>query len=231
MRRMLLHIGVMAIAAAGVLAGAGCGGNAAKNVEPKELMARSADRMDRAQSFHFDLSHENGTTEIVRGLQMTTATGDVVGRDRLRLDVKAKAGPLNVAVGIIVLPDGSYITNPLTGRWEREQISIASFFDPAIGVTALMRAATEPRVAGQEKVNGVQTYRVEAKVDSGDLDLFAASAPAGSKVTARLWIGVDEPLVYRIEIDGPVNPGEASTILRRLDLTRFDEAIAITAPM
>lgn len=186
--------------------------------------------MDRVKSFHFALEHEKGTTQIVRNLQMVSATGDVVPPDRLRLDAKAKSGPLNIAIGIVTIPGHSYITNPLTGRWEEEQISVAAFFDPATGVTALMRAATEPRVTATEKLEGRETHRVEAFVDSGSMTLFTSTPVAGRKLKARAWVGVDDPVLVRVEIEGAVSAGEPADLLRRLTFSRFDEPIQIEAP-
>lgn len=230
-RRLPLLALLVSVLAGGVFASAcrGGGGDAPK-ADGADVLRRGAERMDRVKSFHFELEHEKGTTQIVRNLQMVSASGDVVPPDRLRLDAKAKSGPLNIAVGIIAIPGHSYITNPLTGRWEEEQISVAAFFDPAIGVTALMRAATEPRVTGAEKVEGRNTYRVEASVDSGSMTLFTSNPVAGRKLKARAWVGVDDPVLVRVEIEGAVTEGEPAALLRRLTLSKFDEPIQINAP-
>src|SRR5690606_5230802 len=117
------------------------------------VLDRSAARMEEVESFRFTLEHENGTTEIVRGLAMERAEGAVAGAESLQVDVRAKAGPLNVDVGIIILPDESWMTNPLTGRWEREDISIDQIFDPQTGVTSLMRSVTNAELDGETEVD------------------------------------------------------------------------------
>ena len=228
-RRVALSL-LLAVLAGGVLASACRSGGDASKVDGADVLRRGAERMDRVKSFHFDLTHEKGTTQIVRNLQMVSATGDVVPPDRLRLDAKAKSGPLNIAIGIVAIPGHSYITNPLSGRWEEEQISVAAFFDPATGVTALMRAATEPRVTATEKVDGRDTHRVEAFVDSGSMTLFASNPVAGRRLKARAWVGVDDPVLVRVEIEGAVSEGEPPGLVRRLTLSKFDEPIQIEAP-
>ncbi len=200
------------------------------DVDPAALMMTSAERMEAVESFHFVLTHEGGTAEIVRGLMMQSAEGDVAGPERMQMEVQARAGPLNVEVGIVVLPEASYITNPITGRWERETISLEGIFHPSEGAPALMRSVTAPRVVDAERLEGVDVYVVEADVDSGDLTFFAPAAEPGRTLTARAWIGVDDPLLYRAEIEGAVAPGEPEGLLRRLSLSRFDEDIEIVAP-
>ncbi len=228
--RAATALAALALAAAAALAA--CGDDDGVDVEgvaAAALLRSAAERTERAQSFHFVLEHENGSTQIVRGLEMERAEGDVAGTDRLSVEIKASLGPLNFEIAIIVIGDDAWITNPLTRRWEREQISISEVFDPASGVTGLMRAAADARVAGSDSVGGVSTYRVEATVDSGDVTLFGDPRP-GTELRATVWIGVDDPLVYRIELVGAVTAGEPDDLVRRITLSRFDEDIEIAPP-
>jgi len=212
---------------------AACGGGDSEDVsdvDAEALLQAAASRMDRVTSFHFKVDHENGVTPIVAGLGMTTAEGDVQGTDRMRIEVNARLAGTNVRVNLVILPDESYLSNPITGRWEQQDLDISQFFDPSNGVTALMRAVPDAKAVGRESIGGVDVYVLEASVDSGDLDLFVSQSQAGTPVTARVWIGVDDPLVYRVQVEGPLSPEEDDAIVRRLELSAFDEPIEITAP-
>lgn len=200
-----------------------------EEIDPVALLLAAADRTEQVTSFHFVLEHENGGTEIVRGILMQRAEGDVIGSDRLRAEIEASAGPLNLKVSVVILEDEAWITNPLTNRWEREEISIEQIFDPASGVTALMRGVSAPRLVGTESIDGVPSYRVEANVDSGAVQIFGA-APAGRTLQAVVWIGVDDPLVRRIEVRGALRAGEPDDLVRRVTLSRFDDEFEIVAP-
>ncbi len=226
-------LGVVASALV-ALALVGCGGGDGLDVDTSDvdvdaLLTSAADRMDAVESFRFDLDHENGTASIVRGLQMVRAEGDVEGADRMRLLVEAKAGPLNAELEMIVLPDEGWITNPLTGRWERETIDVASFFDPAEGVTGLMRSLDGGEVTGAQTIGGFDSYRVEATIASELLTLFG-DAREGEDIRLKAWIGIDDPLVHRIEAEGGIVSGEPDDLVRRLTLTDFDETFDIQAP-
>ena len=188
--------------------------------EAADLVAAAATRMEQVGSFHFELDHENGSTEIVRGIAMNRAVGDIVGVDRLQLTVEGSVGPLDFELGIIILPEQSWIQNPLTRRWEREDISVDELFDPASGVVALMRSAGAPAIEGRERVAGVETYRVTSEVESGELTIFPGAEP-GRIVPATAWIGVSDPLVYRLEVRGPIGDGEEDDIVRRLGPQRL----------
>ena len=220
--------------AALLLLAAGCGGGGGDEappdpVDPAALVAAAADRMEGVRGFHFRLEHERGATVIVRGIRMERAEGDVDGPERLRARLGGSIGPLGLEFGVVVLPGESWIQNPLTERWEREDISIASLFDPQAGIAALMRAAESPALAGSEEVGGVRTWRVESAYDSGDLAIFPSVEP-GHRVEVAAWIGADDPLVHRVEARGPIADGEDRDIVRRLELSRFGQDVDIAPP-
>jgi len=164
-----------------------CGDGSADldDMSASELLEASADRMEAVTSFAFALEHENGFTEIVRGLAMEVAEGEVAGPDRMAAELRARVGPINVSVGVIIHPEGAWITNPLTGQWEPEDVSISQLFDPATGVTSLMRDLGDVRITGTEVMGGTETRRLEGTVDSGALATLLPGVAAGREITAR----------------------------------------------
>ena len=231
-----MRLRALAVIAASVtvIALASCGGGDSldidtSGVDVEALLTTAADRMDAVESFRFDLEHDNGTASIVRGLEMVRAEGDVEGADRMRLLVEAKAGPLNAELEMIVLPGEGWITNPLTGRWEKETIDVASFFDPAEGVTGLMRSLDGGEITKARTINGFDTYQVEASIASELLTLFG-DAREGETIRLKAWIGIDDPLVHRVEAVGGIVSGEPDNLVRRLTLTDFDQTFDIQAP-
>ena len=198
-------------------------------VDPAVVVRESADRMEGVERFHFTLDHENGASEIVRGIMMVYAEGDFDGAERMRAEIEGALGPVKFETAVIVLPEGSWLQNPFDRSWEAEEISIEEFFDPQDGVAALMRKVTAPTVVGREEVGGVETYRIDVLADSGDLAIFPTAEP-GFEVRATLWIGVDDLLLYRVDVLGPISEDEAPDILRRLELSRFGEDVDIAPP-
>lgn len=197
--------------------------------DPGELMLAAADRMAGVERFHFVLEHEDGTSEIVQGIQMVRAEGDIAGEERLQAEIDGRLGTLAFETGIVVLPDQGWLRNPLTQRWQREEITVSALFDPQQGAVALMRTATATGLGERESIRGVDCWIVEASTDSGEL-VFFRNAASGFTVSARVWIGVDDPLVHRIELAGPISAGELETIVRRLELSNFGQDVDIVPP-
>ncbi len=214
------------------LVAASCGdrGVDLDGITPEELLEHSASRMESVESFAFRLEHENGFTSVVRGLAMETAEGQLAGRDRLSAELRARAGPIAVNVGLIVHPEGAWITNPLTGQWEPEALTIEQLFDPATGVTALMRDLADVRVIGTETLGGVATRQLEGTVDSGALATLLPGVAGGHPLTVRVWVGAEDPLVHRIDVLGAIEPADTPQTVRRLRLSRFDEPFQIEPP-
>lgn len=234
MRWLLAGLALLAL----ILAACG-GGNddssespdpSATPIDPAVLLERAAQRMEGVAAFRFELTHENGTSEIVRGIQMESAKGAVAGPDRLEVQIKGRFLALNIETGVVILPDQSWLLSPITGDWEREDVNIDAFFDPGEGVTALMRSIESAEVSGEDRIDGVDTVRLSTSIDAGVLTLFGDNTLVGEIVTAEVWIGEDDPLVYRIELRGPVLAGDDDDIERRLDLRDFDGAITIEPP-
>jgi hypothetical protein len=214
-----------------VLLLSGCGGGSEDtSADAAKLLTDAAARMERVQRFHYLLEHENGTTAIVSGVQMSRAEGDVDGPERMRATILGRVGTINLETGIVILGADSWFQNPLTRRWERQTISIDQVFDPQDGVVALMRRAQAPRVAGTDRIGDVEVRRVEATLDSADLTLLPGEPVPGKKVNVAAWIGRSDPLVHRIELRGAAAESEPADILRRITLTRFDEAVTIDPP-
>ena len=84
------------------LPGAACGGGGsddAAQVDAAKTLAEARAAVERATSFHFKLSHENGATPLpILNLGLVSAEGDVAIPDRLAADVQAKAATLNVSL-------------------------------------------------------------------------------------------------------------------------------------
>jgi hypothetical protein len=205
--------------------------------DPAVLAQQAADAMEAVNSLHFLLEHENGGTPIVLNLNMTRAEGDLVKPDRLRADVEAKAtqlGNANVNVKAVNVGDELMVTNPFNSRqWVTVpgDNRLASIFDPAAGTTAALRSVKNPRITGEETINGVKVWRIEGDVDAGELqEALSTVAEPGYTAKGTAWVGQEQPLVYRIRLEGPLGPKDPQNIVRKLDLSNFDENVSIELP-
>lgn len=201
---------------------------------PKQQLATAVDRMQALSSFHFLLTHENGASTISLGLQMTRADGDFQNPNRFRASVNATFGGIPVAVKVINVADATWMTNPLETGDHYQPLpngtQAAAILDPNKGILSAARNAQGARLAGAEQVRGVQTQIIEGQIDAAELSALATDAQAGHRVTAQIWIGKRDSLIYRIRLDGPLNDAEPKNIVRQLDVSQFNENVDIEPP-
>lgn len=191
---------------------------------PQELLASAADALEELTSFHFLLTHENGGTEIVLDLEMQRAEGDVIVPDRLQAEVEAEAaGGIDVDTTVIAVGEELFFENPFGGGFVNADFSIQDILDPTQGAIALLRSAPEDaEYSGSETIDGTDTQRVTATIDAGQLDRLIPSADEGFPVEVTLWVGIEDRLLRRILIVGPLNEDEPDDIERLIEISDFD---------
>ncbi|GBD16988.1 hypothetical protein HRbin26_01899 [bacterium HR26] len=201
-------------------------------VDPAHLVSAAADRLDQVKSFHFVLTHESGGTPILQTMLLTQAEGDVArpGQMKAQLDVEAVGAALQLQ--FIGIGDQAWLSNPFNpAEWQPLPDTAA---DDVLNVEALpevLRQIKDARLIGQETVDGVATYHIQGKLDSGDLAAVVPSgAEPGLEVTVDLWIGKDDSIVRRVVVSGALTFNEATTMKRTLELSGFDQPVTITPP-
>jgi hypothetical protein len=202
------------------------------SVDPATLLQRSAAAVQDAGTFHFRLTHENGSTPLPLSLQLTSAEGDFEVPGKLAADVRAKAaGSINVSVKVVAIDDQTWITNPFTRDWQRlPGASLRDLADPGTLVTALLPKVQDPTVGDGGEVDGVQTLKIEGTIDSGELREALGFARAGHSVRVEAWIGAEDSLPRRIRLGGRLVSDENENVQRQIDLSRFGEPVQINPP-
>lgn len=201
--------------------------------DPAVLLEQSAARMEQVKSFHFVLEHEKGASPIVLGLLMNRAEGDVLRPDRLRADVDASFSGVKLKLQLVSIGDTAKITNPFNpAQWQDlpTGTKINDVFDPAAGTTAALRSVKNPQITGEEQIGGVKVWKVEGDVDAAAVSALVTIAESGYTARGTAWIGQQSHEVYRIRLDGALGSQDTPGVIRRLELSRYDENIAITPP-
>jgi hypothetical protein len=241
--RAFRHNGDMRIRALlpGFVAGAllvACGGDADDETPTpapetaEQLLARSVTAVEGLQSFHFRLTHENGSTPLPLNLGLETAEGDVAIPGRLSAAVEAEHSTgIPVSVDLIAIDDETWITNPFNRQWQRlPGAGVRDFADPEALVRTLVAAVETPRLDGGATIDGVQTVKVTGSTDAGALRDALGIARAGNEVQVEAWIGAVDALPRRVRIIGPLSSVEEPDVSRQIDISRFNEPVEINPP-
>jgi hypothetical protein len=224
----------LVVVALGLL-GAGCGLLRPEEREPSaaEIVARAAEAIERVETVHFRLEVAGGTAEIVTGLQMTSAEGDVARPDRLRMQVNARAANVPVQVELVAIGERRWLTNPLTKRWTAlpGQFALAPVLDPERGVANLIRRLSGLVKLPNETLDGQAVYHLRGTAAAADLAALAGAQGGGGSVAAEAWIGVQDFLPRQVRIEGAVVSGEPAGLVRVLKLSGFNAPVSIEPPL
>lgn len=233
-RRVLIALGIMLTSLA-----IACGGGEPASDEStpmpglsaEEVIDKAGEAMADLDSFRFYLSHERGNTVLPGGITLSEADGIVVNPDRMRVTAKTVFGSGFVKIDAVVIGDRTYMTNPLTGKWNRlsSDESPLAVLDPAGLIADIL-----DQVASQE-----------FDQDGGDLAggyLLTGTVPPGALRSLVGPADTEEPLRYRVTIDsstfhlqevrltGRIKNDESEDTLRTIELSAFDEAGLVEPP-
>lgn len=228
-----------------VVLGLTVGGPAAAQ-EPDEaaaLLERAATTMAALDSFHFELSTPRGQTLFLENLELAALEGDVLRPDSFRASATAKAAIVELSVDVVGIGTRLWVTDPLQEGDQYQELDIAaetggggaSLVDLLNPDRVLLEAVTlieEPSVAGDDEIDDAETTRIDGTFDLSRLQAAGTPVPGlrtDQPLPVSIWID-DEGRVRRMEIEGPLTTAEASDVVRRLDLTAFDEPVTIEPP-
>ncbi len=208
------------------------------------LLDRAAAAMAALDSFHFALTTPRGQTLFMENLELAGIVGDVQRPDRFRATVTAKAAIIELDVRIVGIGTRLWITDP-TAQDEQyvefdaadaagaEGTSPIDLLNPDRVLLEAVDLIKEPVVAGEDEVDGADTTRIDGTFDLARVQALGTPVPglaAADDLPVSLWID-DEGRVRRLELEGPLTAVEGPDVVRRLDISAFDEPIDIQPPV
>lgn len=214
------------------------------------LLAAAAAAMAKLRSFHFALLTPQGVTEIVEGVELVRLEGDVVRPDRFAATIEARAATLDVALDVVGIgprlwvsdPTGGFVEVPLEAAGGGVDRALAWLANPDRLWLAGLAIVADPVVVGENAIDGEPVTRIDGTIDFGRVlglgdAALARTTPAAGPLSAvlggplpvSLWLSADNRL-RRLEVEGQLLAADAANVVRRLDLSRFDEPVTIAPP-
>ncbi len=219
---------ILALAGFGLAA---CGPGAPSAPTPDELLDRAAQAVSAMTSAQYTLVREGAPVVLDRATKstFTEAAGKYQAPDRVSATLKVSLLGNVVSVQMLWLPEGNYITNPLTQAWTAAPPG-ASFNGAEIfgadGLPALLRDGVQnATLIGQESLEGLESYRLKGEADGAQLvALTAGTLAPGTSYPVEIWIETTTSNLVRVRISEPDGNGWL------IDLFAINEPVEIKAP-
>lgn len=222
---------LLALTLAGLAGLVACTGNSNQTSLPAgdTLLKDSAAAMRDVKTVRFAIESD-GT---VAGLALRRAGGQLTREGDAKGTAQVQQFGANVELDFVVIGDTIHLKGP-TGGWQKVPLALASsvydpsaILDPERGIAKVLGTASEGRTEAREKIDGVDTYRVAAKLAAADLDTIVPGATDG--VTGQLWVAADNKRLVRAKFTLP-GSGEAKGATVTVTFSEFDAPVSISAP-
>ena len=193
----------------------------------------SGEVMQGLGSFHFRLYHEKGSLRLLPGFLIDEVEGDVVNPDKLSVSFNGRYGTgLAIKASLIALGGDSYMTNPLTGRWESvaAKVSPLGFFNPGQGIGAMVLQLQNVRPLSDGLADEV-VYRLGGDLPSDALSPLLGTTLEDTTVRVELTIDAKDLYLLRARFSGRVTPTDTDDMVRVITVSAFNEPVDIQAPL
>jgi hypothetical protein len=142
---------------------------------------------------------------------------------------------LQISLQIVIAGGHVYLHLPFTSFSEvtgQEAASIpdlAKLFDLKAGLPAVIPAGLNPKYLAVDKVDGVDSHKVEATYTADQIHGMLAQLTSSGDVDAVIWVGGSDHLIRKAVLSGPFGDnGTASSV--EVDLGGFNAAVSIASP-
>ena len=198
---------------------------------PDEWLDRAAQAVSGLTSAQFTLTREGkpAVLDVSTNTTFTEATGKYQAPDRVSATLKVSLFGNVVSVETLWLPEGNYISNPLTGSFQPAPAS-ATFNGAAIfaasGIPSVLKDGVHnTTLVGTETIEDVETYHLRGEADGAQLASLAAGVlTAGTSYPVDVWMKTTDWYVVRLHITEPDGNGWL------IDLFAINEPVEIKAP-
>ena len=237
LQRSLASAAVIAVAlvASFALGGLAACGGADEDVDPQAVLAAASAKMKEIKGFHFVYEvHKPESAKPSAGLEIARMIGDINAAGDMKSTVDATYGGLPVTVGIVVLGDTYYIQDPISQKWT----SVAAADSPvgqlslSAGTIRILDRITDVSYEGQEDKGGVKTHHITGRVADEEVKAIAGLVDLGvtESFPTDIWIGVEDSLVYEVDIAGAATTNEDPKVWRSIVLSNLDTHVDVEAP-
>jgi lipoprotein LprG len=236
--RKILLLGLLLSLSSGLIAcGSGPAPTETPALSPLDIAQKAAEAMLALKSLHFFIERDGALAYIddQQLLAFKRADGDFDLPDRMRALVRVITAFTPIDIGMVVLGDEQFATDPITGDWgvlppEWGKFNLVVLFDPETGLQRLLRdGILDLQLLGSEQIEGQQHYHLSGSAQGERIRAMTLGFIGQGDVELEVWIGAEDYYVRRLSIVEPETDPEEPTTWN-LEFSKLGEPVEIEAP-
>jgi len=215
-----------------------CGGSdeePTSTPSPQSLIDAAAARFNELDSAHYTLTIDGDVYLDSQGmLALRGAEGDLQRPDRATAKADIGFAGTTLSVNVVALGQEQYMTNFLTGRWERAPEDLdynpAVVFDPERGIPGVLRDTRDVTLVGEENLDGASAYHLRGVVPQAAVAPMTGNAFQGDPIDFDLWIDRDTSDIRKVVLHDTAAAQGATPATWTLVLSKHNEPVTIEKP-
>jgi len=198
------------------------------------LLATSATAMGTVDTVRFEIERGGAAVYIddTSTLEFKDAQGRFVAPQAADAVVKVAVSGLNVQIGAIAIDGTVWLSNPVTGDWEKAPSQFAfdptTLFSPEVGWKPLLDGElTGAELVGLEDRDGESLYRVTGLAPAARIETITAGLVRDQDVALDMWLDPNTGQIREVAFETETASGLSTWVLRFFD---YGDDIAIVPP-
>lgn len=233
MRRVLLWLLVMALVASACDRSESVD-TTTTTVPPtvEEILVQATEAMERAETLRYAIDL-TGAPITLLGVELRGADGQYAAPNASQALLRAAVGGLVIELGTIAIGDTAWLTNPLSGDWDRytgdRAFNPAIIFDPEIGWRPLLTEDfSNGTLVETRLVDGSERYVLSGMVADRRVEVLTAGLVDAQPLTLIMEVEAGTGYITRMEF---TTVGDAGETVWTLDLSEFGDPVTIEPPV
>jgi len=169
-----------------------------------------------------------GAPVTIEGFEFSSAVGRYAAPSSAEAVMRVKAGDITLEMGTISVSERTWLTNPLTGRWEEltpgTGFNPAVLFDPEAGWSGLLADLTGVAFVATED----GAHHLTGTIPGPRVQTLTAGIAEPQSVLLHLWIDQSSGLIRRLELSTTGDAGVSDWVLV---LSGYGEPVQIEPPV
>ena len=195
-------------------------------LDPGALLERTRTAMAAVETAAFEMTRA-GAPVTIEGFDFTSAVGRYAAPASAEAVLQVRAAEITVQMGTISVGARTWLTNPLTGRWEELRpgtgFNPAVLFDPEAGWVALLTDLTDVTFVATEAGN----HHLTATVPAARVEVLTAGFATAQSAPIDLWLDESTGHIRRLELS---TSGDAGVSDWTITLSAYGEPVQIEPP-
>jgi len=216
-----------------VLTGAGACNGGGEDVDPDAVLKQASAAMKEVAGFHFVYEvHKPASAKPGAGLEIARITGDVNSEGNMQATIDVTQGGVPLQLGFVAVGDTHYIQAPPSQKWQSipADKSPVGSLSLSAGTIQILDRITDTAYEGTEGKGGTDTYHISGMVAAQEVEAIVAMVNTKDSFPTDIWIGVEDSLVYEVDLHGAATPDEDPDIWRSIVLSDLDTFVDIQPP-